>query len=170
MRRCAVMLATLTVAASCAATSEADIEALVDERVETALADQVPATTTTTVAPLASLSYQRLGECVDLEIEVNERGNHWAELSDQGLAAFAADDLAEGRRFYRLQLAAFDDLVLADAKLVERCEKLALSEPEAAADWLEDRSDFAELVVSHDDLRAECRKIHDLLGMEIEDC
>lgn len=79
-------------------------------------------------------------------------------------------DLAEARRLYQLQLIAFDGLVESEADLVEQCEELALSEPDAAIDWLKKRRDFAELVISQRDMRANCRESHDLVGMEREDC
>ena len=160
----------MLIGAGCTATSEADIEALVDERVEVALEQAATTTTETTEGEPGPLSVHRVRECLQLENRWIERSDTAAVLGQQALAAMATDDLAEARRSYRLQITAFDEMAAFEARLVERCEELALSDPELASFWYEDRRAFAGLAESYRQIRAECREVHDLLGMDIEDC
>lgn len=170
MRRAAVCFATLLLAIGCTSSSDdADVEALAEERVEAAPAERDAAVAVADSAPSEPIASLLL-ECAEMSRAQRDRLVALSALSFEAAAVVEAYDWPEFRRLYRRFRAADDEIVAFDAEIVGRCEAVLLSTPATASAWHEVRDLRAETVAIHADIRAICREIHDVLGMDIDDC
>lgn len=164
----AVAAALLAVACTGSSDPDPDIDALVEERVEAALAER---TSTVADEPVVSDSaVDLMVECTAMFEKHTDYTNDLTMLAVEGTAAIEALDLPEFRRIYRASLAAFDDLMAYDARVVDRCEDVSLSTAQTAAAWREGRDAHASLVSSHEGLRDTCREMHEFFDMDRSDC